>query len=271
MGKGRFTNLELDGPKGGSKPGNVNKSLSGKVRRTGAEIRDVQYYMRQALKYEMAGFHEQALRAYSAALGENPLFLDAWVGQLLMLVQLEEYSETRLWADKALEKFPDNPCILAVKSVAVYRMGFHNEAKNYCDLAVRAKGESEIVWLCRGELMLIGSHPTSEACFRKALNTSKNKSVIHLRIGEVYLRYRKYSLALISLQHASSSMPNAAWAWYLLGTAQEKLGLFSQAQISFKQAVAANPRNEMFRKAAAGKKQPVSNRMAAFLRRVFGK
>ncbi len=274
MSKSRFTNLEFDDGKGrtsASEEAGAGKTGDQQTVRTGTEIRDAQYYMEKAEQYEMAGFHEHSLKAYASALGENPLLLDAWIGQLMMLLELEEYPEVRLWADKALEKFPDNPSLLAAKAAAIYRMGLHSEASDYCDAAVKAKGDWDIVWLCRGELMLEGSQYAADACFKKALDFSDKKDLIHIRTGAIYLRYKKYSKALISLQHATSKVPNAAWAWYLLGTAQDNLGDFKQAQTSFQQAAELNPRNDIFRNAAHARKQTISDMIIGFMRRLFSK
>ena len=40
-----------------------------------------------------------------------------------MLVELGEYQEAKLWADKAIEKFPGDPELLAAKAVALARSG----------------------------------------------------------------------------------------------------------------------------------------------------
>jgi Flp pilus assembly protein TadD len=44
-----------------------------------------------------------------------------WTGQVRMLIELKEFHEAKLWADKALEKFPNEPELLAAKAVALAR------------------------------------------------------------------------------------------------------------------------------------------------------
>lgn len=266
MSDGRFSSLEFDESARGPRPAEPAKG----ERPAAAQVKDAQYYIRQAEQQELAGDLDQALRSYSAALDENPLLLDAWVGQLVMLLALGEYPETRVWAGKALEKFPDNPQVLAAKSVALYRMGHRREARDMIDAALEARGESDVVWLCRGEIMLAASGPAAENCLQHALRLASRKSLAQLRIAALYLRHRKYSRALAALQDLMRAEPRAAAPWYLLGAAQEKIGRFHDARISYQQAVELAPRNATYQRAAAMAGRGLGHRLAGLFRRVFG-
>ena len=280
MGDGRFSSLEFD--EGGKEDPSMNseqacperaKRVEGRrgVRRNefATAVRDAQYYIRKAVEQELAGEHEGALRSYSAALGENPLLLEAWVGQLMMLAETEEYPETGLWADKALEKFPDNPQLLAAKSVALFRMGHRKEGMSLSDAALAGKGESEIVWLCRGELMIALDRPTGEECFLRAASLSERKGLTRIRTGSLYCRYGKFSLALSVLQEAATDLPKSAKLWYLMGRTQEALGLATHAKTSYRQAAGLSSRNAVYREAAAESKRTLSTSIANVFRRLF--
>ena len=71
----------------------------------GTPVRDADYYMRCAVEAEELGRFETALQMYTRALRQERALIPAWVGQVQMLVQLDEYQEARLWSDKALELF----------------------------------------------------------------------------------------------------------------------------------------------------------------------
>ena len=74
---------------------------------------DAQRHVAEAqAAYERADF-EQALRSYSRVLEHDPLHVPAWAGQVRALIELGEFQEARLWADKALERFPTEPELLA--------------------------------------------------------------------------------------------------------------------------------------------------------------
>ena len=270
MSGGRFSNLEFEG-EDGEQP--TSKATAQRARRGKfvAETRDAAYYMRQADAQELAGEHETALRSFSAALGEDPLLLEAWVGQARMLIELGEYPEARMWADKALEKFPDNPQLLAVKSVAMYRLGLCTDARRLNDVALQGKGESPLVWLCRADLMLADSRAAADQCFDHAKRLASPKGPTLMRIGALYLEHGHYAEAMSALQEAASQLPKAARAWYLLGLAQQELGLGAQAVVSFEQARSLAPRNAQYRKAADGRAPRSGGALRRFLRRLFGR
>ncbi len=81
------------------------------------------FYLAEARSaFENANF-EQGLRLYSKVLEFNPENASAWTGQVRMLIELGEFREAKLWADKALERFPHEPELLAAKAVALGRSG----------------------------------------------------------------------------------------------------------------------------------------------------
>jgi len=281
LGGGRFSSLEFDDGKGGAKPPpgaeGAPATRPPRVVRQGFanEIRDAAYYVTKAETEELAGDHEKALRSYSAALGEDPLLLEAWLGQLIMLLELEEYPEARLWADKALEKFPDNPQLLAAKSVALLREGLPGKARDLNDAALARKGEAEVAWLSRAEIMLTetgaaGGNAAGEECLGRAVALSRHKGLTRLRAAAVALRCGKFAIALPILREATTELARSAKAWYLLGRAQEECGFTTQAMTSYRQAVGLAPSNDAYRSALAGRKNR-SGGIAGFFRRLLGK
>ncbi len=268
MTEGRFSSLEIDeykSPREGMASGGAESPGEGRKHFV-EQIRDADYYMKQTGPLALAGEHEKALRAYAAALGENPLLLDAWVGQVRMLLELGEYPEAVLWADKAMERFPDNPQLLASKSIALYRTGHHRQARGMNDVALQKKGEFEIVWLSRGELMLGDVGAASTECFAHAQRLSTNRATTMMHIGGLYLRNGHHGQALSTLREASREMPQASWVWYQLGRAQTEVGDYEQARISFAQAHKLNPRNETYETAV--REQP--RRHQGWLQKLFG-
>src|SRR5688572_11530720 len=107
----RFGNLEFES----------DQNQPEEHRTSGA--RDEGHYMNAAQVHFEAGQFRKALRAYAKVLEFNPRQATAWTGQVRMLIELGEYSEARVWADKALATFPDEPELLAAKAVALARSG----------------------------------------------------------------------------------------------------------------------------------------------------
>jgi len=266
---GRFANLEFeDGDeRRPPAPGETGHEAPRFVK----EDRDAAHYLEKALAEDLAGDHEKALRSYSAALGENPLLIDAWVGQLRMLLDLDELPETRLWADKALEKFPDNPSLLAMKSVALFRMGNQREARELNDAALARKGETPAVWLCRGEIMLGEERAAADECFQRAIGLAAQKDIARMRAGALYHRYGKYGKALSMLQDAAAGLPTSARLWYLTGLAQEALGMDTQARTSYREALGLNPLNEVYRTAVRRPRKSFVQAVMGFIGKVIGR
>src|SRR5258708_27671350 len=85
--------------------------------------KDEFYYLNQAQDAFQRGQFEAGLRAFSKVIEYNPKNATAWAGQVRMLIELGEYREARLWAEKALETFPSEPELLAAKPVSLARTG----------------------------------------------------------------------------------------------------------------------------------------------------
>src|SRR5437667_4900883 len=113
----RFVNLEFGGESEDHSQ-DAQKALS----------KDEAYYFAEARTAFENGIFESALRLYSKVLEFNPQNTGAWTGQVRMLIELCEYHEAKLWADKALERFPHESELLAAKAVALAREGYHQEA-----------------------------------------------------------------------------------------------------------------------------------------------
>src|SRR5438876_12406262 len=107
----RFGNLEF---------GNESEEQSQKP---AGLVKDDGYYSAEARSAFESGNFESALRLYSKVLEFNPQNAAAWTGQVRTLIELSQFREAKLWADKALERFPQEPELLAAKAVALGRIG----------------------------------------------------------------------------------------------------------------------------------------------------
>jgi len=79
--------------------------------------------MKAAGEERRNGLHESALRYYSRALELDKSQAAGWVGQVQMLVAMNECPEADLWSRKALELFKNNPDLLAARAQALCRIG----------------------------------------------------------------------------------------------------------------------------------------------------
>lgn len=265
MAGGRFSNLEFERPE--LQPAGSPELDGLEIPATAGfvEERSLDGLFQKALAAELAGDFESGLRHYSAALGEDPLALTAWLGQLRMLLEIGEYPEVELWAGKALEHFPENPQLWSAKALALFRMGRTGEAQDLSDAALAKKGETEIVWLARGEVMIGGRREASEECFNHAVRVADDDHVASLRCGMVVYRYGHYAQAIARLEAALAGMPACAWGWYLLGQSRRHLGLESPARMAFAEARRLAPNDPRIYQAA----QEETGALTSLCRRIF--
>jgi tetratricopeptide (TPR) repeat protein len=207
----------------------------------GEEVRDEQYFYDQALRFWLAGDFEPALRNYSRALEKNNAFFPAWLGQLMMLIELGEYREAAVWSDKAMELFPEHPELLAAKAVACARDGKIQKALAYSDNSVAQDNVTSRVWLARAEVLLSRESRVAESCISKAVSIAgHNSPVVRLEAGRLLNKKGSYSTALQYLRTAVDDLPKSALAWYALGYCQARLGR-SEAKVTLKQSLELHP------------------------------
>jgi len=80
--------------------------------------------------------------SYAKVLEFNPQNTAAWTGQVRALNELGNYDEARRWAEKALERFPHEPELLAAKAVALGRSGDFQGALAFSDAAIEERRDT---------------------------------------------------------------------------------------------------------------------------------
>ena len=228
----RFSHLEFGdkSDEGAGKPG------------AGEEIHNEEYFHKQALRYWLAGDFEIALRNYSRSLEQNSSFYPGWLGQVLMLIELGEYREAGVWADKALEMFPEHPELLSAKAVACARDGRMEKAIAYSDDSITKDNVTSMVWLARAEVLVNRKSNIAQNCISKAVSAAcgEDELIVHLEASRLLNKNGDYPAALQHLQKVVDGLPKSALGWYELGCAQAGLGR-PEAEVSFEQAIKLHP------------------------------
>src|SRR6266513_4935398 len=165
-------------------------------------VKDENYYLAQAQTGFENGQFEEALRLYAKVLEFNPRNAAAWTGQVRMLIELNEFAEAKKWADKALERFPDEPELLAAKAVALARLGDLEAAIVYSDASIGERGETPYLWLARGEVQMARKEKRADYCFDKAFGLAPKNWFIRWLGARIHCYYRKFALALKLVQEA---------------------------------------------------------------------
>ena len=257
----RFAHLEFDDKRrAGTAPG-------GK----GSPIRNAPYFQAVADRAYLAGDFEVALRNYSRALEQDAAFFEGWLGQVRMLIELGEYEEALVWADKAMEMFPEHPDLLAAKSLASCRIGALDKAIAYSDNAISKKGAGSYVWLARAEALLARNKSTAEHGLRVAVALAGTTApIVQMECGRTLIRAGSYLAALDYLRAAAAALPKSALAWLALGRCQTALGL-PEAEAALSACLSLRPDWDAAKSALEHlHKRGIFSRMRAAFRRVFG-
>jgi tetratricopeptide (TPR) repeat protein len=222
---GRFEHLEFDA--------NAKSTDLASAAVSGS---DEKRHLQKAQEGFAQGNFEQALRDYSKVLEFNPFSPEAWVGQARMLIELEEYREASLWADKGLEKLPHCAELLAAKAVTLARLGDTAAALTYSDNAMAEKGETSYIWLSRGDVLLSANESRYSDCFERAFQLDPTAWLLPWLASRICAFYEKLALALKHAQKAIELDATRAIAWAQLGLCQLGLNLPHLAEKSFHQA-----------------------------------
>lgn len=229
---GRFANLEFNDE-------NSKDELSLDVKRV--EHRDEKLYLAQAIEDVRWGRFESALRQYTRCLECNRAVIPAWVGQVQMLVELGEYSEARVWSDKALELFRGNGEMLAAKAQACARLKDVSAAMACSDGSMQTLGSSPWRWQARGEVLLAAGQSYFDECFQKSLSEKDADWFDRAIIARIYLYYGRASNALYYLKQAVDLEPARGYVWFEMGNCQATLGLTGAAQTCYERCLELRP------------------------------
>jgi tetratricopeptide (TPR) repeat protein len=199
-------------------------------------------WLREADSQRRTGQYENALRFYSRALENDRSLVKGWLGQVQMLVLLDEWPEAELWSKKALELFPSNADLLAAQSQAVCRQGSFDKAVELSDGSLKQAGSSPFRWLARGEIMLARKQDTDRHCFDKAMQLDSDW-LVPLEIALVYLHYRQPSKAVAWAKRAVEKAPDKYYTWFVQGKCQFQLDQAEAARQSFERCLELCPRH----------------------------
>lgn len=229
------------------------------------------YYVDACAAFEQADF-DKALRSYSKVLEFNPQNAAAWTGQVRALIELGEFREAKLWADKALEHFPTEPELLAAKAVALGRCGDLVGALAFSDASIEERGDTPYIWLARGDVLLARREKRADYCFDKAIALAPRDWFIAWLAARIRFFYDQFTLAVKLLKQALEWEPCQGVLWLQLGLGQKSLGMVGAARESFARSLELRPHCPLTEQALAELGQVgLMSRVSGGLRNLFRK
>jgi tetratricopeptide (TPR) repeat protein len=154
-----------------------------------------------------------------------------------MLIELGELRDANAWADKALETFPNEPELLAAKSVVLARNGDTKGALVFSDASIEEQGDLPYVWLARGDVLLALKESNADYCVEKALLLAPGDWGVLWLGARIRFYHEQFAGALQLAQRAIGCDAGRAVLWIEQGQCQESLGLMEAAQDSFSRAL----------------------------------
>jgi tetratricopeptide (TPR) repeat protein len=223
---GRFDKLEVSG--GQPEP---NERPSPDASGSRVEIG----WLERAVEERRCGHHENSLRYYSRALEDDKSLVNGWLGQVQMLVLLDETVEAELWSRKALELFPGNGDLMAGRAQALGRQRDMAQALSLSDGSLKQPGQSAYRWQVRGELMAATRQDTDRHCFDKAIQENSDW-LVPLEIACIYLHLDLPGRAADRARRAVELAPDRYYPWFVQGCIERELGL-AAAAMSFRRCL----------------------------------
>jgi len=160
-----------------------------------------------------------------------------------MLIELGEYREAKLWADKALGTvspmsrncWPPKPSRWAAAVICRARLAFS-------DASIEERGDTPYVWLARGDVLLARSETRADYCFEKSLAARAARLVHNMARGAHPVLLRAICAGAEADSAGRGHNPGNFLLWLEQGHCQQAIGLVGAAEISFTQARQLNPR-----------------------------
>jgi predicted Zn-dependent protease len=213
---------------------------------------DVDYYLYEARRYFNRGDYIDSMKYYSRAVQLSPDETEALVGEIRSLIENEEYINSEHRADQSLKIFPDHAELFAAKAQILLRKKKFKMGLALSEAALDLKPLTYYVWLVRGEALLADKKTNAARfCFEQALTGKINDPNIFINIGNIYLRYGYFAKSADLLKRALKLNPSDPMLWFLLGQANDEMGLMDHAKICYQQALAINSN---FKQAAKAKR-----------------
>ena len=254
----RFGNLEFSS----NEEGNGSRQLP---------LKDEDQFFAKAQDAFEAGRFEVALRMFARVIEFNAKLAAAWTGQVRMLIELGEFEEARIWADKALTHFPEEGELLTAKAVALGRLGDIAGAISYSDAAVESQANTPYIWLARADVLLARKEKRADYCFERALALANNHWLYRWLTSRIQSFHRQFARALKAVQEALTLEPGRAVLWLQTGECQLALGLSAQARTSFEQARELDPELPIQSFITQADETTVLDKVAGRWRQWFGK
>ncbi|UCG30543.1 MAG: tetratricopeptide repeat protein [candidate division WOR-3 bacterium] len=201
------------------------------------------------------GFYMDGLTGYARVLRQEEHHVDAWVGQIRILVDVGRYEAAVFWADEVIKRLGEIDVLRYAKAFALAYGGMVEEAKRIINVPV-GPDEASYIWLLRGEVFLririnflqrlFSPHKGigkvgAFFCFLKALGSHQDDAFLNQRIGLAYLQSGDSRRGFEHLAASLNVVPDNPLTLYGFAECCRMNGDDERALYNVKKAIAGNP------------------------------
>ncbi len=201
------------------------------------------------------GYYLEGLKYYARALSHDINIIQAWVGQVRILIDVGRFNGAVYWAEKACETLGCTTSLSFVKALALAHAGRIDDARKIINVPVN-KDEDPLIWLLRGEVLikmkinifqkLFTPHKSigrlgAFFCFIKALESDQHDPFMNQRIGLAYMLERQYGRAAEHLSISANGVSDNPLTLYGIAECYRARKDYERALRYVKKAIAGNP------------------------------
>lgn len=211
-----------------------------------------------------------ALRWYSRAMKVDSTRLEPWVAQVRLLLLTRQFSEAKVWLNRALSVFPDNPALMSLHALQNALTGQIRAGMATSDRLMSEQSTNVAAWLARGHILMItGNHGNADFCFDQCLELSGEADwKTPMMIGLVMDFERHWAKSIRFYELALGRRTQLPYAWYRIGRARAAVGQRELARQAFMRADAlCGDDNVLRRKIQTESTGSIFGRIGALFRR----
>jgi len=199
-------------------------------------------YTEQAVTAHNCGDLQSALRLYGRALEQDRSHAPAWLGQVRVLLDMNQPEEAATWLEQAGAILGEVPGVLALRALAAVGSGKLDDARQWSDRAMRAGPDEADVWLARAALVYAsGNDKMARINLTKAHERQPGAEATR-RCAEVALDAGDLLSAERWLRRALAGAPDSALVALRLGVYHERAGDLTQSRHHLERALQLEPR-----------------------------
>jgi len=217
----------------------------------------IENYIRLGNEKYFFSFYKEALSYYALVLKNNIQTIDAWVGQVRVLLDLGAYKSALYWSERGIEILAPNPLLESLKALCLVYTGDNTKAIGIINRPV-SDSDPPMLWLIRGEIFIrlkrfrhifsrrrdIGPLGAFFS-FLKALEPNPRDGFMNQRIGIAYLQQHYLERSFEHLRLSLISAPQNPLTLYFLAEYYRQKKNYRYARFYAKKSIAFNPNLEV--------------------------